>query len=692
MVCKSRPMCRFQLAKKEANGAREIERQQASFPLRLHVPRIRVALTSSENATYSKLHAQPGRSSFRCCGSSTHDGLMIFRILLRLFAALTLLQLGDASCEIDSHGTAVCLGLRDLVNTTATSAVVIDCVRDSRNLSFPLLRNLSMLCTDTQLFPSFTKTFSKLQFFSLPNCKIQTLLWQDIFTETLINADLHNCPITCNCSNQWMMHGSDFRRIENPSSLKGCALSCPRGALTVDTPILTVSEGSNVTINVDVNNASLVGSLNQRQYFTWAFSKERHNHSESITTERLTLDLTNVSEKDMGVIGVRCWHCRDYLTTKIQVGYHEISLSRPRVRRLLPAPVSKVTLDDSLSAVRLCFCYEWRCLQKHGYCLLQCPIQTFSWFMDHLTGPVTFTVCTERNCTEFQSELRHLLHQGAFGEVYCGSWEKLGERTVAIKSIPLADEEIEKEALVLSRLEHPNIVRLYGMTRERENLLLVFEMMELGDLRTYLRARTPQFSNYSQFPPALLVEELKKIVRDIASGLCYLVAQQVVHRDLAARNCLVTGATDIRTSNPMNRPPFTVKISDFGMSRRLYGDSDYYRMEHHSLLPVRWLPPEAINDHKFNHMSDIWSFGVTIWEVFSYGQVPFSELSNHEVVSYAVAGLRPAKPKNCPEDVYDLMVKCWNGVPEHRSTAEDILLDPCFQPITPPEPSPTVIV
>ncbi|KJH46631.1 protein tyrosine kinase [Dictyocaulus viviparus] len=235
-------------------------------------------------------------------------------------------------------------------------------------------------------------------------------------------------------------------------------------------------------------------------------------------------------------------------------------------------------------------------------------------------------------------QIHECIGKGEFGEVYCGSWQKTGERSVAIKTIK-ADEDVEKEAVVLSRLEHPNIVRLYGMTRDGPQLLLVFERMNLGDLRTYLRARAPTSSSYSQFPPALVENELIVIVRQIVSGLCYLTTQQIVHRDLAARNCLVSGESDLRCCLASQRPPITVKISDFGMSRRLYGQADYYRMQNHCLLPVRWLPPESITDHKFSASSDIWALGVTMWEVFSYGEVPFAELNNFEMVSCAMAGM-----------------------------------------------------
>ncbi|KAJ1372598.1 hypothetical protein KIN20_034789 [Parelaphostrongylus tenuis] len=114
------------------------------------------------------------------------------------------------------------------------------------------------------------------------------------------------------------------------------------------------------------------------------------------------------------------------------------------------------------------------------------------------------------------------------------------------------------------------------------------------------------------------------------------------------------------------------------MSRRLYGQNDYYRMQNHCLLPVRWLPPEAITDHKFSTSSDVWALGVTIWEVFSYGEVPFAELNNFEMVSYAMAGMRPPRPKSCPVAMYELMKRCWSIVPDDRIRPEEALLDPCF--------------
>ncbi|CAI4233322.1 unnamed protein product [Auanema sp. JU1783] len=279
-------------------------------------------------------------------------------------------------------------------------------------------------------------------------------------------------------------------------------------------------------------------------------------------------------------------------------------------------------------------------------------------------------------------KIHERIGKGAFGEVYCGTWDIKGERSVAVKAIYQADEQIEKEAQVLCSLDHPNIVRLYGMTRDGTRLLLVFEMMNLGDLRSYLKSRAPQATNYSQFPPALILRELKFILREIAKGVHYLGAQQIVHRDLAARNCLVSGKSDLRCTSASQRPQITVKISDFGMSRKLNYQAEYYQMMNQSLLPVRWLPPEAISNHKFSHASDIWAFGVTMWEIFSYGEVPFDTLTNDEVVSYAMAGMRPPRPNACPSEIYEIMKKCWAMSPDERISLEDILLHPSISAIT----------
>ncbi|GMT31634.1 hypothetical protein PFISCL1PPCAC_22931, partial [Pristionchus fissidentatus] len=266
-------------------------------------------------------------------------------------------------------------------------------------------------------------------------------------------------------------------------------------------------------------------------------------------------------------------------------------------------------------------------------------------------------------------QMHEKIGQGAFGEVFRATLTSAGDLPVAVKVVKEVDEREAKEAALLSRLNHDNIVRLFGTSRDADRLLLVFEMMTLGDLRTYVADRRPRPGEYAQFPPALRDDEIVHIIRQIVLGMAYLSEMGVVHRDLAARNCLVTGESDRHLCIASHRPPTTVKISDFGMSRRLYSHSEYYRMQSASVaLPVRWLPPEALNTGVFNMHTDIWALGVTMWEVYSFGELPFADLTTQELLAVCMAGVRPPKPAAAPQVMYDLMMRCWGKIPEERIT------------------------
>uniref|UniRef100_A0A915E4Y0 Protein kinase domain-containing protein n=1 Tax=Ditylenchus dipsaci TaxID=166011 RepID=A0A915E4Y0_9BILA len=278
-------------------------------------------------------------------------------------------------------------------------------------------------------------------------------------------------------------------------------------------------------------------------------------------------------------------------------------------------------------------------------------------------------------------QLKEKIGKGAFGEVYTAEWiqsddENAKGEKVAIKMLHnvTLDAEMDKEAALLAKLDHANVLKLYGVCHWHAQITLVLELMNQGDLKSYLKNRMPRCDNYSQFPPALLQTELINICTQIATGLCYIASQQIVHRDLAARNCLVSGESDLKFCSAAFRPPITVKISDFGMSRRLYSDTEYYRMhDKRTALPVRWLPPECLSSGKFTQLSDMWSFGVTLFEVFTYGDVPFGNLSNNEVLSAVVSGLRPEIPINCPLGIGEIMKACWKENPLKRICAEEAL-------------------
>ncbi|XP_071794785.1 BDNF/NT-3 growth factors receptor-like isoform X1 [Asterias amurensis] len=257
------------------------------------------------------------------------------------------------------------------------------------------------------------------------------------------------------------------------------------------------------------------------------------------------------------------------------------------------------------------------------------------------------------------------LGEGAFGVVCLGICENLtgeGDTTmVAVKtlkdaSIGDARKDFEREAELLSNLQHSNIVTFYGVCMEKEPFLMVFEYMENGDLNNFLRCRGPDAEclGLSKNPPLLplTVNELLYVSKQIASGMVYMASQHFVHRDMATRNCLVGDK-------------LVVKIADFGMSRDVYS-TDYYRVGSHTMLPVRWMPPESIIYRTYSIESDVWSYGVVLWEIFEYGKQPWYGLSNHEVIEYIHNGILLDCPKACPKEVYKVMLGCWQRQPQQR--------------------------
>ncbi|XP_069031425.1 high affinity nerve growth factor receptor [Embiotoca jacksoni] len=266
--------------------------------------------------------------------------------------------------------------------------------------------------------------------------------------------------------------------------------------------------------------------------------------------------------------------------------------------------------------------------------------------------------------------LKWELGEGAFGKVYLAECSNLSpdsnKMLVAIKTLKDANEstrqDFQREAELLTVLQHQHIVRFYGVCTDGEPLAMVFEYMRHGDLNRFLRAHGPdaRILEESKMPllGQLTLPQMLHIAAQIASGMVYLASLHFVHRDLATRNCLVGEA-------------LVVKIGDFGMSRDIYS-TDYYRVGGRTMLPIRWMPPESIMYRKFTTESDIWSFGVVLWEIFTYGKQPWYQLSNSEAIECITQGRELERPRTCPKEVYLLMQGCWQREPQQRMVIKDI--------------------
>ncbi|XP_035462539.2 tyrosine-protein kinase Tec [Scophthalmus maximus] len=234
------------------------------------------------------------------------------------------------------------------------------------------------------------------------------------------------------------------------------------------------------------------------------------------------------------------------------------------------------------------------------------------------------------------------LGSGQFGLVRLGKWR--AQHKVAIKAIrerAMYEEDFIEEAKVMMKLSHPKLVQLYGVCSQQRPIYIVTEFMEQGCLLNFLRQRRGSFG----------LGSLLSLCLDVGEGMEHLEANGFIHRDLAARNCLVNDA-------------LVVKVSDFGMAR--YVLDNQYTSSSGAQFPVKWSPPEVFNFCKYSSMSDVWSYGVLMWEIFTGGRMPFEQHQNHEVVTMVTQGHRLYRPKMATATIYDIMQLCWHERPEER--------------------------
>ncbi|CAL1527231.1 unnamed protein product, partial [Lymnaea stagnalis] len=244
------------------------------------------------------------------------------------------------------------------------------------------------------------------------------------------------------------------------------------------------------------------------------------------------------------------------------------------------------------------------------------------------------------------------LGNGSFGVVRRGEWLTPSgkKKNVAVKILrrdalaqPGAFEDFVKEVNAMHTLRHTNLIHLYGVVLSTP-LMMVTELAPLGSLIERLR----------QVDQAPLISTLCEYAIQIAVGMTFLESKRFIHRDLACRNVL------LKTNE-------LIKIGDFGLMRALPSQTDHYVMSEQKKVPFAWCAPESLKSRQFSHASDAWMFGVTLWEMFTYGQEPWLGLNGSQILhKIDVENERLPKPSDCPSDIYQLMMHCWAHKPQDR--------------------------
>ncbi|XP_063815291.1 tyrosine-protein kinase Srms [Pseudophryne corroboree] len=273
-----------------------------------------------------------------------------------------------------------------------------------------------------------------------------------------------------------------------------------------------------------------------------------------------------------------------------------------------------------------------------------------------LKGPLLQPCVTEvavDNWERPRSEFKMIrkLGQGFFGEVFEGIWND--QQNVAIKTFKqdsLEKSDFEKEITALKSLCHRNLIQLLAVCSIGEPVYIVTELMIKGNLNSYLK---------SVEGSGLKSNDFNNIIGQVADGMEYLEKKHVVHRDLATRNVLV-GENLI------------CKIADFGLARLL--KDDLYSPEHNQQIPIRWTAPEALTHCKYSTKSDVWSFGIVIYEVYTFGELPYKGMSHKEIISKVTnEGYRLSQPSNCSMEMYNLMLTCWMTKPNERPSFQELV-------------------
>ena len=248
-----------------------------------------------------------------------------------------------------------------------------------------------------------------------------------------------------------------------------------------------------------------------------------------------------------------------------------------------------------------------------------------------------------------QIRLIRRLGAGQFSEVWEGLWNNTTPVAVKVLIKPgtMSPSEFLQEAAPMMRLRHPNLILLHAVCTRKEPIYIVTRLMKHGSLLEYLRGEGR----------SLKLPQLVDMSAQVATGMAYLECQNYIHRDLTASNILVS-------------EHLVCKVADFGLARLI--DEDIYEAQPGEKFPIKWTAPEALLYNRFSIKSDVWSFGVMLFEIITYGRSPYPGMSSKQALEAILQGYRMPRSMGCPDKLYDIMLDCWREEPANRPTFETL--------------------